>query len=85
MLWLPALTLNLAAGSALARGYMRVAETTHFELMTMGIYMRALRCAIVPGQDRLQGDAEGGHRPRRPHALARCGRLCACAVLASGS
>ena len=42
-LWLPALVLNLGAGSALARGYMRIAETTHYELMTMDIYAR--RCA----------------------------------------
>jgi cellulose synthase (UDP-forming) len=50
VLWLPSVTLNLAAGSALARGYMRIRETVHFELLTMEIYTRALRCAVWPGR-----------------------------------
>jgi cellulose synthase (UDP-forming) len=49
-LWLPAVALNLLAGSALARGYMRVRETAHYELMTMEIYTRALRCVFRPGR-----------------------------------
>jgi cellulose synthase (UDP-forming) len=49
-LWLPSVALNLAAGSALARGYMRIPETAHYELLTMEIYTRALRCAIRPGR-----------------------------------
>ena len=64
-LWAPSVLLNLAAGSALARGYMRIAETTHFELLTMEIYTRALRCAVVPGKTAFkvtpkQGVDEGG-------------------------
>ncbi|HEY1285310.1 MAG TPA: glycosyltransferase [Solirubrobacterales bacterium] len=47
-LWLPALALNLLASSALARGYMRSGEATHHELLTMGVYTRALRCALRP-------------------------------------
>jgi cellulose synthase (UDP-forming) len=50
VLWLPSVALNLMAGSALARGYMRIAETTHFELLTMEIYTRALRCAVWPAK-----------------------------------
>jgi cellulose synthase (UDP-forming) len=49
-LWLPSLVLNLGAGAALARGYMRIPETAHYELLTMEIYTRALRCAIRPGK-----------------------------------
>jgi cellulose synthase (UDP-forming) len=49
-LWLPSVSLNLLAGSALARGYMRIGETAHYELMTMEIYTRALRCIFVPGR-----------------------------------
>jgi cellulose synthase (UDP-forming) len=49
-LWLPYVLLNFAAGAALARGYMRVPESAHYELLTMEIYTRALRCAIVPGK-----------------------------------
>lgn len=50
VLWLPALALNLSAGAGLGLGYMRIAETTHYELMTMGIYTRALRCAVLPAK-----------------------------------
>jgi cellulose synthase (UDP-forming) len=49
-LWVPYLLLNLGAGAALARGYMRVPESAHYELLTMEIYTRALRCAVVPGR-----------------------------------
>jgi cellulose synthase (UDP-forming) len=49
-LWLPSLVLNLSAGSALARGYMRIPETAHYELLTMEIYSRALRCVVRPGK-----------------------------------
>jgi cellulose synthase (UDP-forming) len=49
-LWLPSLSLNLLAGSALTRGYMKIGETAHYELMTMEIYTRALRCIFRPGR-----------------------------------
>jgi len=50
VLWLPSVSLNLLTGSALARGYMKVGETAHYELMTMEIYTRALRCAFLPSR-----------------------------------
>jgi cellulose synthase (UDP-forming) len=49
-LWLPAISLNLLAGSALTRGYMKIGETAHYELLTMEIYTRALRCIVRPGR-----------------------------------
>ena len=49
-LWLPSVLLNLSAGAALARGYMRIPETAHYELLTMEIYTRALRCVVRPGK-----------------------------------
>ena len=49
-LWLPSVSLNLLAGSALTRGYMKIGETAHYELMTMEIYTRALRCIFRPGR-----------------------------------
>jgi cellulose synthase (UDP-forming) len=49
-LWLPSVALNFSAGAALARGYMRVPESAHYELLTMEIYMRALRCIVRPGK-----------------------------------
>ena len=64
-LWLPYVTLNLGAGSALARGYMKIGETAHYELLTMEIYTRALRCAFRPGHTAFkvtpkQGTGGGG-------------------------
>jgi len=64
-LWLPAVSLNLLAGSALTRGYMRIGETAHYELLTMEIYTRALRCIFRPGRTAFkvtpkQGGDSGG-------------------------
>ena len=80
-LWLPFVTLNLCAGSALARGYMRIGETAHYELLTMEIYTRALRCAVRPGRTAFkvtpkQGSDGGGLR-----AVLKLRLVLACAVL----
>jgi cellulose synthase (UDP-forming) len=50
VLWAPATLLSIAAGSALCRGYQRIADTTHFELCTAEIFVRALRCVVRPGR-----------------------------------
>lgn len=50
-LWLPAVVLNLTAGAALGRGYMRVREAVHFEQLTAGIHLRAL-AAVLTGRRR---------------------------------
>jgi cellulose synthase (UDP-forming) len=85
LLWLPAVALNLAAGSALARGYMRIAETTHYELLTMGIYVRALRCAVFPGRTAFKVTPKEGVDLGGAHALGRLKMACALALaLASG-
>jgi len=85
VLWLPALALNLAAGSALARGYMRIAETTHYELMTMGIYARALRCVVFPGKTAFKVTPKEGIDLGGTHALGRLKLACALAfVLGAG-
>jgi cellulose synthase (UDP-forming) len=85
-LWLPSVTLNLAAGSALARGYMRIGETAHYELLTMEIYARALRCAVWPSHTAFkvtpkQGCDGGGLRAVRKLHLV----VLAAAVLAGGT
>ena len=85
VLWFPAVALNLAAGSALARGYMRIAETTHYELMTMGIYTRALRCIVFPGKTAFKVTPKEGIDLGGTHALGRLKLACALAVvLAAG-
>jgi cellulose synthase (UDP-forming) len=82
-LWLPYVLLNLGAGAALARGYMRVPESAHYELLTMEIYTRALRCALVPGKTAFkvtpkQGrDGGGFDAVRKLHLVLFCTLLLA--------
>jgi cellulose synthase (UDP-forming) len=77
-LWLPYVTLNLSAGSALARGYMKIGETAHYELLTMEIYTRALHCAFRPGHTAFkvtpkQGTGGGGlDALRKLHLVLLC-------------
>ena len=79
-LWVPSIVLNLSAGAALARGFMRIGETAHYELLTMEIYTRALRCIVRPGRTAFrvtpkQGRDTGGLAAvRRLHLVL----LCAC-------
>ena len=80
-LWLPSVSLNLLAGSALARGYMKIGETAHYELLTMEIYTRALRCVFRPGRTAFEvtpkqgGDGGGLEAVRKLHlVVARRGR-----------
>jgi cellulose synthase (UDP-forming) len=80
-LWVPYLLFNLSAGAALARGYMRVPESAHYELLTMEIYTRALRCALIPGKTAFkvtpkQGRDGGGlHAVRKLHLVLFCTAL----------
>ena len=77
-LWLPYVTLNLGAGTSLARGYMRIGETAHYELLTMEIYSRALRCIFLPGHTAFkvtpkQGTGGGGlDSVRKLHLVLAC-------------
>jgi Glycosyltransferase like family 2/PilZ domain len=86
-LWLPAVALNLAAGAGLARGFMRIPETAHYELLTMEIYTRALRCAIRPGRTAFkvtpkQGrDGGGWNAVRKLHLVLFCTVLLAVGTL----
>jgi cellulose synthase (UDP-forming) len=50
LLWGPSTLLLLLAGSALTRGYMRIKEATHFELLTAQIHLRALSCLVKPSR-----------------------------------
>jgi cellulose synthase/poly-beta-1,6-N-acetylglucosamine synthase-like glycosyltransferase len=80
-LWLPSVSLSLAAGAALARGYMRIGESAHYELLTMEVYTRALRCAVFPGHTAFkvtpkQGTGGGGLASvRKLHLVLACGLL----------
>jgi cellulose synthase (UDP-forming) len=83
-LWLPYVTLNLGAGAALARGYMKIGETAHYELLTMEIYTRALRCIVRPGHTAFkvtpkQGTGGGGIESVRKLPL-----VLLCAVVVGG-
>jgi cellulose synthase (UDP-forming) len=80
-LWLPSVTLNLSAGTALARGYMRIGETAHYELLTMEIYTRALRCAIRPSHTAFKVTPKQGRDGGGIAAVRKLHPVVACAVL----
>jgi cellulose synthase (UDP-forming) len=86
-LWLPSVLLNLGAGAALARGYMRIPETAHYELLTMEIYTRALRCIAWPSKTAFmvtpkQGSDGGGlDAVRKLHLVLFCTVLLATGTL----
>jgi hypothetical protein len=79
--------LNLAAGAGLARGFMRIPETAHYELLTMEIYTRALRCAFRPSRTAFkvtpkQGrDGGGWDAVRKLHLVLFCTVLLAAGTL----
>ncbi len=85
-LWLPAVSLTLLAGSALTRGYMKIGETAHYELLTMEIYTRALRCIFRPGRTAFKvtpkqgGDGGGIAAVRKLHLV-----VAAAVILAVGT
>ena len=83
-LWLPSVLLNLSAGSALARGYMRIPETAHYELLTMEIYIRALRCAVRPGKTAFKVTPKQGCDGGGLNAVRKLRLVVACAVLLAG-
>ncbi|MGE5335825.1 MAG: glycosyltransferase [Nitrososphaerota archaeon] len=85
-LWLPYVALNFGAGAALARGYMRIPETAHYELLTMEIYTRALRCAIRPGKTAFKVTPKQGRDGGGLSALRKLHLVLFCAVmLAAGT
>jgi cellulose synthase (UDP-forming) len=80
-LWLPGLALNLGAGAALARGYMRIPETAHYELLTMEIYTRALRCAVVPAKTKFKVTPKQGRDGGGIAAVRKLRLVLFCTVL----
>jgi glycosyl transferase family 2/PilZ domain-containing protein len=80
-LWLPYLTLNLGAGAALARGYMRIGETAHYELLTMEIYTRALRCIVRPGRTAFRVTPKQGTGGGGLESVGKLPLVLACAVV----
>ncbi|MGN6585998.1 MAG: glycosyltransferase [Solirubrobacterales bacterium] len=83
-LWLPYVALNFGAGAALARGYMRIPESAHYELLTMEIYTRALRCAIRPGRTQFKVTPKQGRDGGGLHALGKLHLVLFCIVLLAG-
>ena len=76
-----------SAGAALARGYMRIPETAHYELLTMEIYTRALRCVVRPGKTAFKvtpkqgADGGGLEAVRKLHLVLFCTVLLAAGTL----
>jgi cellulose synthase (UDP-forming) len=85
-LWVPYVVLNFGAGAALARGYMRIPESAHYELLTMEIYARALRCIVRPGKTKFKVTPKQGRDGGGFHALRKLHLVLFCIVLlASGT
>ena len=80
-LWLPYVALNFGAGAALARGYMRIPESAHYELLTMEIYTRALRCAVRPGKTAFRVTPKQGRDGGGWAALRKLHLVLLCTVL----
>jgi cellulose synthase (UDP-forming) len=80
-LWLPYVVLNLGAGSALARGYMRIPETAHYELLTMEIYTRALRCIVRPGKTKFKVTPKQGRDGGGLQAVRKLRLVLLCTLL----
>jgi cellulose synthase (UDP-forming) len=83
-LWLPYIALNLSAGASLARGYMTIGETAHYELMTMEIYSRALRCIVRPGRTAFKVTPKQGTDGGGLQAMRKLHLVVLCAVLLAG-
>ncbi len=83
-LWLPSVSLNLLAGSALARGYMKIGETAHYELLTMEIYTRALRCIVWPGRTAFKVTPKQGADAGGLHAVRKLRLVILAAVVLAG-
>jgi cellulose synthase (UDP-forming) len=83
-LWAPFLVLNLSAGMALARGYMRIPETAHYELLTMEIYTRALRCVVRPGKTAFKVTPKQGRDGGGLDAVRKLRLVLFCTVLLAG-
>jgi cellulose synthase (UDP-forming) len=80
-LWVPYVALNFGAGAALARGYMRIPESAHYELLTMEIYLRALRCAVRPGRTAFEVTPKQGRDGGGFEALRKLHLVLFCTVL----
>lgn len=80
-LWVPYIALNFGAGAALARGYMRIPESAHYELLTMEIYTRALRCIVRPGKTAFKVTPKQGKDGGGLDAVRKLHLVLACTVL----
>lgn len=80
-LWAPSVALNFGAGAALARGYMRIPESAHYELLTMEIYTRALRCVVRPGRTAFKVTPKQGRDGGGLGALRKLHLVLFCTVL----
>lgn len=83
-LWLPSVLLNLSAGAALARGYMRIPETAHYELLTMEIYTRALRCIVRPGKTAFKVTPKQGRDGGGLAAVRKLRLVLLCTIVLAG-
>jgi hypothetical protein len=65
----------------LARGYLRIPESVHYELLTMEIYTRALRCVFRPGRTAFKVTPKQGRDGGGFDALRKLHLVLFCTVL----
>jgi cellulose synthase (UDP-forming) len=58
--WAPWTVLAIISASALCRGHLRSAESSHYTLITATIFTRALRCALVPSRTKFKVTPKDG-------------------------
>jgi cellulose synthase (UDP-forming) len=60
VLWAPWTVLAIISASALCRGHLRSAESSHYTLITAAIFTRALRCALHPSRTKFKVTPKAG-------------------------
>jgi cellulose synthase (UDP-forming) len=60
VLWAPWTVLAIVSASALCRGHLRSAESSHYTLITAAIFTRALRCAVLPSRTKFKVTPKSG-------------------------
>ncbi len=83
VLWAPWTILAVTTATALCRGHMRTGESSHYTLVTAAIFIRALRCALVPSRTKFKVTPKSGAGAGGLHSLARL-KLVTVSALALG-
>ncbi len=85
VLWAPWTVLAIISASALCRGHLRSAESSHYTLITAAIFTRALRCALHPSRTKFKVTPKAGVDQGGFSALRRVRLLLVVATALAGA